>query len=203
LLTFKVRLSWSTVEIVLVPALATLVTGLTGFVLAYSSTIGYGEISQYGLPLFWRTFVEYPGYVGRFGVSSPVSFTTYSSDVFILDVLLYAGIGYLIVLWRRGRVSLFRTIIIPVSSAWLACATAFFPWSSQYQAWTNGLPIPWMGFFLSRGWTYDWIGLASDVAIIAALEYFAFFLYRGFRIKESSSLPVGCVVVGGIASESI
>src|SRR5256885_3332558 len=50
-------------EFVLIPVLAALVTWLTGFVLAYRSS--FGEISQYGLPLFWKTHLEYPGSVGR------------------------------------------------------------------------------------------------------------------------------------------
>ncbi len=163
----------------LIPVLAALVTWLTGFVLAYRSS--FGEISQYGLPLFWKTHLEYPGSVGRFGVVSPVSLTTYSLDVFVLDVLLYAGIAYSVVLWRQRHLSLFRNIVIPVSAGWLACATVLFSWSAEYGTWTNGLPIPWMGFW-SVGWSYNWIGLASDAALIAAFESFAFFLYRGFRV---------------------
>jgi len=179
LFTFKRRFSLLTAEFVLIPVLAALVTWLTGFVLAYRSS--FGEISQYGLPLFWKTHLEYPGSVGRFGVVSPVSLTTYSLDVFVLDVLLYAGIAYSVVLWRQRHLSLFRNIVIPVSAGWLACATVLFSWSAEYGTWTNGLPIPWMGFW-SVGWSYNWIGLASDAALIAAFESFAFFLYRGFRV---------------------
>ena len=176
---FERRFSRLAAEVVLIPVLAALVTWLTGFVLAYRSS--YGEISQYGLPLFWKTHLEYPGFAGRFGVVSPVSITTYSLDVFVLDVLLYAGIAYSIILWRERHLSLFRNAVLVVSAAWLACATALFSWSSQYGTWTNGLPIPWMGFW-SVGWSYNWIELASDAALIAAFEYFALFLYQGFRV---------------------
>ena len=179
LFTFKRRFSRLAAEFVLIPVLAALATWLTGFVLAYRSS--FGEISQYGLPLFWKTHLEYPGSVGRFGVVSPVSLTTYSLDVFVLDVLLYAGIAYSVVLWRQRHLSLFRNIVIPVSAGWLACATVLFSWSAEYGTWTNGLPIPWMGFW-SVGWSYNWIGLASDAALIAAFESFAFFLYRGFKV---------------------
>jgi hypothetical protein len=136
--------------------------------------------------LFWKTHVEYPGYAGRFGVVSPVSFTTYSLEVFVLDALLYGGIAYSVILWRRRQLSLFQATVIPVSAAWLALATVLFSWSSQNGTWTNGLPIPWMGLFV-HGWTYNWIGLASDAALIAALEYLVFFLYRGFRVLDVPS----------------
>ena len=198
LFTFKRRFSRLAAEFVLIPVLAALATWLTGFVLAYRSS--FGEISQYGLPLFWKTHLEYPGSVGRFGVVSPVSLTTYSLDVFVLDVLLYAGIAYSVVLWRQRHLSLFRNIVIPVSAGWLACATVLFSWSAQYGTWTNGLPIPWMGFW-SVGWSYNWIGLASDGALIAAFEYFAFFLYRGFRVIHLPSRGVSPVPLSENVSE--
>ncbi len=182
--TFKGRPSWPAAESVLIPVLAALITWLTGFVLAYRSSLG--EVSQYGLPLFWKTHVEYPGYASRFGVVSPVSFTAYSLDVLVLDVLLYGGIAYSVIHWRRKHSSLFRAIVLPVSAAWLACATRFFSWSSQYGTWTKGLPVPWMGFW-SVGWLYNWVGLGSDVALIAAFEYLAVFLYRGFRVIDAPS----------------
>ncbi len=179
LFIFERRFSRLAAEVVLIPVLAALVTWLTGFVLAYRSS--YGEISQYGLPLFWKTHLEYPGRVG-FGVETiPFSITAYSLDAFVLDVLLYAGIAYSVILWRQRHLSLFRNTVLVVSAAWLACATALFSWSSQYGTWTNGLPIPWMGFW-SVGWSYNWIELASDAALIAAFEYFALFLYQGFRV---------------------
>ena len=187
LFIFERRFSRLAAEVVLIPVLAALVSWLTGFVLAYRSS--YGEISQYGLPLFWKTHLEYPGFAGRFGVVSPVSITTYSLDVFVLDVLLYAGIAYSIILWRERHLSLFRNVVLVVSAAWLACATALFSWSSQYGTWTNGLPIPWMGFW-SVGWSYNWIELASDAALIAAFEYFALFLYQGFRVIHVPSRGV-------------
>jgi len=180
LCTFKRILSWQAYGFALIPVLAALVTWLSGFVLSYRSSDGV--ISQYGLPLFWKTHLEYPGGVGFIGpLRVPFSTTTYSLDVFVLDLLLYAGIGYSVILWRRRHLSLFMNIVTPVSSAWLAYATVLFSWSSQYGTWTNGLPVPWMGFW-SDGWFYNWIGLAIDVAFIAGLEYFAIFLYRGFRV---------------------
>src|SRR5260370_15196287 len=118
------------------PVLAALLTWLSGFVLAYRSS--YGEISQYGLPLFWKTHLEYPGSVGFGVVRIPFSITAYSLDAFVLDVLLYAGTAYSIILWRQRHLSLFRSIVIPVSAGWLACATLLFSWSSQYGTWTNG-----------------------------------------------------------------
>ena len=193
LFIFERRFSRRAAEFVLIPVLAALLTWLTGFVLAYRSS--YGEVSQYGLPLFWKTHVEYPGYASRFGVVSPVSFTAYSLSVFVLDVLLYSGIAYSVIFWRQRDISLFRCIAIPVSAGWLACATLFFSWSSQYGTWTNGLPIPWMGFW-SVGWSYNWIGLASDAALIAAFEYFALFLYRGFRMIHVLSRGVSPVPLG-------
>src|SRR6266849_3398101 len=182
------RLSRSAIGYVLVPILAALITWFTGFVLRYHSS-SEGEISQYGLPLIWKTHVEYPGYAGRFGIVSPVSFTIYSLDMFVLDVLLYGGIALSIILWRQRHMSLFRNAVIPVSAAWLTYAIAIFSWSSRNGTWTNGFPIPWMGLFI-HGWTYGWIGLGSDVALIAALEYLAFFLYRGVRVINGLSRRV-------------
>ncbi len=170
-------LSRPAIGFVNVPILAAFITWLTGFVISYHSS-SQGEISQYGLPLIWKTHVEYPGYAGRFGIVNPVSFTTYSLDMFLLDALLYGGIALSIILWYQGHLSLFKNAVIPLSAAWLTYAIANFPGSSRNGPWTNGFPIGWMGLFI-HGWTYNWIGLGSDVALIAALEYFALFLYRG------------------------
>jgi len=188
LFAFKRMLSWEAAGFALIPVLAALVTWVSGFVLTYRSS--NGVISQSGLPLFWKTRLEYPGSVGFTGVLRvPFSITIYSLGVFVLDMLLYAGIGYSVILWRRGHQPLLRSILIPVSAAWLAYATLFFSWSSQYGTWTNGLPLPWMGFW-SEGWFYNWIGFAFDVAFIAAFEYFALFLYRGFRMIVVASEAV-------------
>ena len=170
--------SWDAAGFVLIPVLAALVTWVSGFVLPYRSSDGV--ISQYGLPLFWKTHSEYVGGVGFMVPVRALSTTTYSMDVFVLDLLLYAGIGYSVMLWRRIRLSLFTGIVTPMSSAWLAYATVFLSRSSQFGTW-SGLPVPWVGF-LYDGLFYNWIGFAIDVAFIAGLEFFAIFLYRGFRV---------------------
>lgn len=197
---FKRGLSWEAAGLALIPVLAALVTWLSSFVMSYRSS--NGVISQYGLPLFWKTRFEYSGYAGRFGVVSPVSFTSYSLDVFILDALLYGGIAYSVILWRQRHLSLLRSILVPVSAAWLTYATLFFSWSSQYGTWTNGLPLPWMGFW-SDGWFYNWIGFAFDVAFIAVFEYFALFLYRGFRVIHTASGAVSPVPLSQNVSEYV
>jgi hypothetical protein len=188
LFAFKRMLSWEVAGFSVIPVLAALVTWLSGFVLTFRSS--NGVTSQYGLPLFWKTRLEYPGSVGFTGVLSvPFSITMYSLDAFVLNMLLYAGIGYSVILWRGRHQSLVRRILIPVFAAWLAYATVFFPWSSRYGTWTNGLPLPWMGFW-SDGWFYNWIGFAFDVAFIAVVEYFALFLYRGLRMTDVGSRAV-------------
>jgi hypothetical protein len=170
---------------------AFLVTWLTGFIpILYGAPSGV--LSQYGLPLVWRMHFDYPGHLGPPGLLIPAfHLTTYSWDAFCVDALLYMGIAYSVVLWIRKYYGLFWGLAIAASAAWLAFASAWpFPSWSQIQWGTpaNGLPFPWMGIapFTGAG-SYNWIGLGADAILFAALEYFAFFVYRGFRVIHVSS----------------
>jgi hypothetical protein len=169
-----------------VPVLAAVITWLTGLVPAYQSS--YGIVSQYGLPLFWKA--RWALVLG--GIDTSAGFLVYSWDVFVVDTLLYAGLGYLFIFWYWRRSFLFRNTLILVSSGWVACATALFAWSSQIEVLTNGLPIPWMGLGV-YAWFYNLTLLVADMMLIAALGYLAFFLYRGIRTSKPLSGPMPVV----------
>jgi hypothetical protein len=128
-----------------------------------------------------------PGYV-----DPNVGVYVYSWDVFVADVLLYAGLGYLFIFWNWRASSLFRNTLILVSSGWVASATGLFAWSSQINVLTNGIPIPWVGLGVNV-WFYNLTLLLADMMLLAGLEYLAFFLYRGVRWSKSSTGPVPIV----------
>lgn len=175
---FRERLSHPFFQFVLAVGLGTLVAWVSGFFLTYHSDFGF---SQYGLPLVWKTRVEYQQRTGLGVLSVPFSVTTYLWDAFIVDVLLYLGAFSSFILWRSRLSSWLRRVLIPVSGAWLSVIGLIFSWSSNYGTWTNGLPIPWMGLW-NDGWFYNWTSLAMDTAIISTLEYLAFFLYEGLKM---------------------
>jgi hypothetical protein len=181
----RLRVSRSTLAWFLAISLVAIaLTSLSSLVLTYSTEFLGSQ--QYGLPLVWKTHLERGcGGGGPLDVlCGSFSITTYQWEYFIFDTLLYSGIGFAVLLGMR-RLSLFAGIFIPVSATWIAWAIAFFvSGPSQPGTWTNGLPIPWVGLFYD-GWTYSWLGFTIDVGVFAGLEYFVFFIYRGFKITVS------------------
>jgi hypothetical protein len=176
----------------LVPFLAALVTWLTGFIPVWSTgsvPLYNFAVSQYGLPLFWKTRSDH-GPIREIE-SVYLSRAFYSWDIFVVDTLLIAGVFYLLLLWSRRGSSLFQTLLIVVSSAWVAIATALYAWSSQQGVLTNGLPVPWMGLS-SHGvtWYYNLMLFVVDVAFVAGIEYLVLFLYRGIRWSKLSTGPM-------------
>lgn len=188
MLTFRTQVLRRRTGLVLVPFLAVLVTWLTGFAPVWS-TGGVSQsnfaVSQYGLPLFWKTRIEYDPLMEI--VSTVGTETFYSWGAFATNTLLYAGLGYLLVLWNRRDSILFRATIITVSSGWMATAAGLFAWSSQRGKMTNGLLVPWMGWTFDGIWYYNLTLLAADVVFVAALEHLVFFLFRGIRWSKSSA----------------
>lgn len=178
----KERLSSPVAELAIATVLSALAAWLGGFALNYRSEFG---LSQYGLPLAWKTQVEHSPIIEL--VSVTYSTTSYSWDALLVDVLLYIGVFYsLILLWRGRKFVLWRVLML-VSAAWVTVTSLLYSSSSVYGSWSNGLPIPWMGVWLD-GLFYNWVRLVMDVALIVALEYLGFFLYRGFRSWTPQSL---------------
>jgi hypothetical protein len=189
LASFRESLWRPLAELVLISGLVALVAWVSGFFVTYHTSYG---LSQYGLPLVWKTHGQVSGSpvvssgLHPLGIATaPMSFTSYSWDVFAVDLLLYFGVFYLVVLLWRGSSVLFRGVLMLVSGAWLSVIALFFSWSSTYGTWTNGLPLPWMGSWYD-GRFYNWIWLVMDTTIFVSFEYLALFKYRGFRIGQTN-----------------